>query len=337
MGGLRIQLGAPAPAPAPSPIAIDVGRGRLWTTGRNIVTSQQLAVASRRLALTGRNIGLSLGNTALFMAGDGAVDCMPYWDLGGGGTTTPGTPKLPIYGTGNGGVTYFFEVLPYLKSTSNSSTTVNTSNPRYWTLFFWGNYNKGAIRTPLSGNGIFQWNGGAADSYYGGHPYPFGGAGAPFGIPQRPEVSAYGNDYDAGVEWTWGSWIRCMFTAERQSANVTRHRFYYDIDRSPGTFLEGSLDFSSWGHTNPPNPVITICQSAWNTYTGNESFAGYIRNIGFADDLMTESEVASEMTSPLTTSADLFYRKVNPDLAMTDQGPHGNTPTIWGTLDVRSV
>lgn len=262
---------------------------------------------------------------------------MLTWDLGGGGLAADTLPVgggalLPIYGSTDG-VSYLFKVRPFLKDTTTTATSRATVNERYWTLLFWSN--RSLTDTQPGNNAIFQWKGvppaNVADTYYGAHPYPFGGTGAPFGIPQRPEISVYGNDYDAGVEWTWGSWIKCMFTARRTSATDTEHHFYYDLDRAPGTFLNGSLTFAGWAATNPPNPSITCGQSPFKTYTGDESFCGDIAELHFFDNLLSEANANAEFANPGSSGKQIWYRNTRPDSVMADQSGQGHNPFWVGT------
>lgn len=277
------------------------------------------------------------GQTALSWPGDGAVRSMLTWDL----RINPGVnnaPMLPLYGTNNG-LSFLFRVRPYLKSTSNTATSRATSNERYWTLFFWSN--RSLTDTQPGGNAIFQWHSGQPDTYAGMHPYPDGGAGAPFGIPQHPEVSVLSNDFtdtDASgnpVEWTWGDWVWCGGTLFRDGLNSGNfhHVFYYDLERATGDQITVDLSTGS-GWTsggNPPVPSITMGQSPFKTYTGDESFCGEIAQIHIFDALLTRANFVSEIGSPGASGKQIWYRNTSPDSTMADQSGQAHHPFWVGT------
>jgi len=206
---------------------------------------------------------------------------MLYWDN-----------PFPIYDA-----TYVFRVLPYAK--------VTESNPRYWTTFFWGNTDN----NDSSGDTLFSWNNGRPDSYYGAHPYP----NPPTMGDQKWECSVESYDF-LGPTPDWGRWHTQVFRAWRESSSVTWHEFYYDWPDTSKVIVRKTED-PNWGKTNPPIPRITMGQSAWLTYAGNEEFKGVIRGLQFYSGLLSLSEAASEVTTPMSTTKGqslIWYLNLNP-------------------------
>jgi len=213
--------------------------------------------------------------------GNGDQRRMLYWDN-----------PFPIYDA-----TYVFRVLPFLKDTE--------ANPRYWTTFFWGNTSNND-----SAGDQFSWNNGNPDSYYGAHPYP---SPPPMGTPQRWEVSVESADF-LGPTPDWGRWHTQVFRAWRENSSTTHHEFYFDWPNM-SSVITHTVNSATWGKTNPPIPRITMGQSAWLTYAGNEEFKGVIRGIQFYSGLLSLADAASEINAPMSTANGrslIWYLNLNP-------------------------
>jgi hypothetical protein len=214
--------------------------------------------------------------------GDGSVRRMLFWHN-----------PFPIYDA-----TYVFKVFPRKK-------TVPTNSPTgYYTTFFWGN------------DGAFAWDGGAANTYYGAHPYPIP---APNGAGQW-EISVYANDYVTGTEVQWGRWYTQVFRAWRESATTTRHEFYWDWPDTSKVITHTIVD-SSWADRNPPIPAIVVGQApnlngaSWGGYPGWEEFNGIIRGIQIYSGLLSLSDIQSEISAPQSSAAGqslIWYLNLNP-------------------------
>ena len=191
--------------------------------------------------------------------GTGAVRRMLYW-----------SNPLPIYDA-----TYIFRVLPKGPKTTGSG---------YWTTFFWGN------------NGRFDWDSGSANTYYGGHPYPFSGG-------QNWEVSAYGNDYAANTTMQWNRWYTQAFVAYKDVANNRHcHDFYYDLPDTNKLIRRCTWgNDPTWAKRTPPSPAIVMGQApnyngnSWGGYPGWEEFKGVIRGLQFYSGLLSVSDILSEV------------------------------------------
>jgi hypothetical protein len=302
-----------------------------WTGGRATTGSESTGAltATTTYTLTGDGPGGSAAASAtvtvtpppppppagpqygLEWPGGGSVRRMLYWDN-----------PFPIYDA-----TYVFRVYPRKKPVP--------PNPNgYYTTFFWGN------------NGTFTWAGGNADTYYGAHPYP---TPAPNGAGQW-EISVYSNDYVTGSEVDWDRWYTQAFRAWRESASVTHHEFYYDLPDT-SKVIKHTVSSSSWAQTDPPSPAIVIGQApdngngqSWGGYDGWEEFNGVIRGIQIYSDVLSVSEILSEIDSPKSTTkglASIWYLNLDPrpnDVAdKKDTGtPHdpaweGTTALEWSS------
>lgn len=214
--------------------------------------------------------------------GDGAVRRMLFW-----------SNPFPIYDA-----TYVFKVFPRKK-------TVPTNSPTgYYTTFFWGN------------NGTFVWDGGAANTYYGAHPYPV----PPPNGPGQWEISVYANDYVTGSEVQWGRWYTQVFRAWRESPSTTHHEFYWDWPDTTKVITHTIVD-SNWADRNPPTPAIVMGQApnlngaSWGGYPGWEEFNGIIRGIQIYSGLLSLSDVQSEIVTPQSTAAGrslIWYLNLDP-------------------------
>jgi hypothetical protein len=214
--------------------------------------------------------------------GDGSVRRMLFWHN-----------PFPIYDA-----TYVFKVFPRKKIVPSNSPT------GYYTTFFWGN------------DGTFVWDGGAANTYYGAHPYP---VPAPNG-PGQWEISVYANDYVTGSEVQWNRWYTQVFRAWRESPTTTHHEFYWDWPDTTRVITHTIVD-SGWADRNPPTPAIVIGQApnlngaSWGGYPGWEEFNGIIRGIQIYSGLLSLSDIQSEISAPQSTAAGqsrIWYLNLNP-------------------------
>jgi len=204
------------------------------------------------------------------------------------------------------------------------------TNPRYWTMFFWGN------------NGTFAWDAGQPNTYYGAHPYPFDGADQATG--QNWELSTFSNDFsfvtpNAGAEVDpWDTWYTQVFRAWRESASITHHEFYWDWP-DEAKLIEHTIDLAQWADTNPPSPAIVVGQApnngldqSWGGYAGFEEYEGILRGFQFYNSLLTPGQVASELATPGSVVTP-WYLNLNPTVAdVTDKSGSGNHPS-WGGSD----
>lgn len=219
--------------------------------------------------------------------------------------------------------TYIFRVFPRKKTTG--------SNPRYYTTFFWGN------------NGVFAWDTGNANTYYGGHPYP-----VPTNLdPGQWEISVESNDFVTGSEVVWDRWYTQVFRAWRESASLTHHEFYWDYDDwvANGTsVLTHDVNDAGWADANPPSPALMIGQApnngsgqSWGGYAGYEEFKGIIRGMQFYDAQLSMSQVAQEVQAPGSFRTP-WYLNLNPtpdDITDKSGSSHhpgwqgASRPTLW--------
>jgi hypothetical protein len=224
--------------------------------------------------------------------------------------------------------TYIFRVFP--KGPKSGAT-----NPAYWTTFFWGNY------------GNFAWDSGNANSYYGGHPYPFDGPTQ--STNQDWEISV-GSADERGPAVTWDRWYTQVFRAWRVSSTDVRHEFIFDWDLfvsssgAQGVFSRSVTGFSSWGDS-PPTPAIVVGEAppndantaSWGDYQGREQFKGIIRGLQFYDALLGSADdatianttaIANELASP-GSSRTPWYLNLNPTPSdVTDKSGSGNHPSF---------
>lgn len=224
--------------------------------------------------------GQSIPQYGLEWPGDGAIRRMLYWHN-----------PFPIYDA-----TYVFKVYPRKK----------TGTYTYYTTFFWCN------------DGTAMWDGPRRlqNTYYGAHPYP---TPAPHGAGQW-ELSVNSNDYTTGVEVQWDRWYTQVVRVWRESATTTHHEFYWDWPNTSRVIKKTLID-ADWAARNPPTPAIVIGQSpnvdglSWGGYPGWEEFKGVISGIQMYSGLLSMSDVAAEVSSPLSTAAGrnfIWYLNTNP-------------------------
>jgi len=266
------------------------------------------------------------GPTVCGRAPPAAQSAVQTTGLEWGGNETGNTQRVlrwlnpfPIYDA-----TYIFRIYP--KGPKSAAT-----NPAYWTTFFWGNY------------GDFGWDSSVANTYYGGHPYPFVGG-------QNWEISVGSFDIE-GPAPEWNRWYTQVFRAWRESSTSCHHEFIYDWDlfvSSNGADgimayeIEGSSD---WASTDPPTPSIVVGEAppndantaSWGGYQGREQFKGIIRGMQFYDALLgseapatvaNTAPIASEIANP-GSSRTPWYLNLNPTPSdVTDKSGSGHHPSF---------
>jgi len=218
-------------------------------------------------------------------------------------------------------MTYIFRVFPRKKA--DASGVLPGMKTGYFTTFFWGN------------NGIFEWQtGNTADTYYGMHPYPGLGSGAPNGRGSW-EISVIGQDIITGQEVGWDRWYTQAMRVRRVNATTTEHEFYYDWNTaSPPTSCVApvcesfTVNDASWAQQNPPTPSIVVgqaadrcgpppgsCNMSWGGYPGWEEFNGVIRGMQFYTSFLSLTDIQAEINSPKSSTAgasSIWYLNIDP-------------------------
>jgi hypothetical protein len=226
-----------------------------------------------------------------------------------------GSALVPIFGTGGAGVTYIWKYRP-LQHTG------------YYSTFFWGNDDgAGALST-------FLWQSGAANSYYGMHPYPQGGAS---GTVHNWEVSVEQNDF-IGALVTKGVW-HSQATRVRGAVNaVKEHEFYWNLPNLDAANRVFRTSPTTWGNVNPPAPALTWADAPWQP--SHERGAGVHRGIQIYNAYLTTSQIVQlaalesdaavlSMASSLGLSSALWYLNMNPTPSdISDKSGAGHTP-LW--------
>ena len=217
------------------------------------------------------------------------------------------TGPMPIYGNPGGGVTYIWRAYPRQQA-------------GYYTAFFWGNDDgQGNLNT-------FLWDNGAADSYYGAHPYP---NPPPNGTAHNWEVSVEQNDYVNGAV-EYNRWHLQALRVWEASDGKKHHEFYWDLPNTDSAHRVTRISPANWGNKNPPAPVLTWGDAPWQP--GNEVWNGILRGIQIYDGLLSVPDIVAETNSPLSTaagSANIWYLNLNPTPSdISDKSGSGNNP-VW--------
>ena len=216
---------------------------------------------------------------------------------------------LPIYGPNNQGVTYIWRAYPRQQAS-------------YYTTFFWGNDDgKGNVNT-------FWWDNGAAHSYYGAHPYP---DPPPSGTNHNWEISIEENDFQNGVV-VYNKWYTQALRVWSDGSGK-HHIYYWDLPNTDASHIVSRDSPSSWGTQTPPAPALTWGDAPWNP--GNEVYDGIIRGVRVYNIVLSESDMLSEATTPLSTTAgrnNIWYLNMNPTPSdITDKSGNGHNPTWVGS------
>lgn len=237
-----------------------------------------------------------------------------------------GADLVPIYGAGNDGVTYLFKVQPIQQT-------------GYYTTFFWGNDDG-------NGNiGTFTWNGGAADSYYGAHPYPPAGSG---GTTHKWEISVETLDPTSSADVVKDVWYSQALTVDGEIGAVKVHTYYWNLpDVSGDEVVTHTTAASDYGDDAPPSPALTFGDAPWQPAL--ERCSCILRGIQIYDELLnttqinalealeTDADVLAEAAN-LGLDDDLWYLNMNPtpdDISDKSGASHdpawlnANHGTLW--------
>lgn len=220
----------------------------------------------------------------------------------------PHTNGLPVYGEPGKGITYIWKAYPRQQS-------------GYYTAFFWANDDgKGTLDT-------FLWTSdGAADSYYGTHPYP---QDPPFGNTHFWEVSVEQADYTNGVV-EYDRWHTQALRVWIGADGWKRHEFYWDLPNTDNSHRVNVSSPPTWGNVNPPAPALTWGDAPWAP--GDEVWDGVLRGIQIYSDLLSVDEIMNEIASPLSTTKgqqSIWYLNLNPTPTdISDKSGNGHNP-VW--------
>jgi hypothetical protein len=193
------------------------------------------------------------------------------------------TKPLPAYPA-----TYIWRYLP-------------RSQASYYTTFFWGN------------DGLFTWDHGKANTYYGAHPYPFP---APHFVtrdrvgPRYWEISVNGQDILSASTVEYNRW---HIQALRVWSGVFGkfHEFYWDLPDTNRVIRYRAP--RGYGEQYPPKPALTFGDAPWNP--SNEVMDGVLRGIQIYADELTLTDIFAEISNPLSTDAGtshVWYLNLNP-------------------------
>ena len=219
----------------------------------------------------------------------------------------PQNNGLPIYGVGGAGVTYIWRAYPRQQA-------------GYYTAFFWGNDDgKGTLAD------TFMWENGAADTYYGAHPYP---DPPPDGNAHQWEISIEQSDFLNGVVF-YDRWYTQVLRVWADG-NGKHHEFYWDWPNTDANHLVTRDSPASWGNVNPPSPALTWGDAPWNP--GKEVWNGILSGIQIYSVNLSLADILNEVTAPLSTSAgagNIWYLNLNPAPDdISDKSGNGHHP-VW--------
>ena len=173
----------------------------------------------------------------------------------------------------------------------------------YYTAFFWGNDDgKGTLDT-------FLWTAdGAADSYYGAHPYP---SPPPHGTNHNWEISIEQQDFQNGAV-VYDRWYIQALRVWSDSRGK-HHEFYWDLPRTDAAHRVTRSSDPSWGNVAPPVPTLTWGDAPWAP--GNEVWNGVLTGIQVYSADLSLPEILQEIEAPLSTGAgkaSVWYLNLNP-------------------------
>ena len=193
----------------------------------------------------------------------------------------------------------------------------------YYTAFFWGNDDgRGDLST-------FLWKNGAADSYYGAHPYP---NPPPGGTSHNWEIALEQNDFQNGVV-AYDRWYTQALRVWADGSGNKHHEFYWDLPNTDAAHRVTRTSAPSWGNTNPPVPALTCGDAPWAP--GNEVWTGILRGIPVYSTNLTLADILSEVNAPLSTSAgaaNIWYLNLDPTPSdISDKSGRGHHPEWVGS------
>jgi len=220
----------------------------------------------------------------------------------------PHSNGLPIYGPSGNGVTYLWQARPRAQT-------------GYYTTFFWGN------------DGEFQWNNGGVDTFYGAHPYPDDAYDGPGNDGSKWEI-AVGDGSGAGLDIVgdavaYDQWYTQLLRVWADGGGK-HHEFYYDWPNMSKVVTYTSP--TNYGETLPPYPALTFGDAPWSP--SNEIYNGVLRGIQVYAAKLSDSDVASELFDPMSTSggaAAIWYLNINPTPTdISDKSGAGHNPEWVG-------
>lgn len=192
----------------------------------------------------------------------------------------------------------------------------------YYTAFFWGNDDgKGTLET-------FLWTSdGAADSYYGAHPYP---NPPPNGAAHNWEISIEQQDFQNGAV-VYDRWYTQALRVWADSRGK-HHEFYWDLPRTGAGHRVTRTSDRSWGNVDPPVPTLTWGDAPWAP--GNEVWNGILSGIQIYAAILSLVDIMREIEAPLSTDAgasSVWYLNLNlTPTDISDKSGRGHDPEWVG-------
>lgn len=234
----------------------------------------------------------------------------------------PHNNGLPIWGTGSGsartGATYIWKIRPRQQT-------------GYYATMWWSN------------NGSLLWDGGSANTYYGGHPYPQNSANT--GTTHWWEIATdYGGDF---LNTLGGSpktvvqdvWCTQALRVVVNGDNSKTIKFYTALPSvANGDVIERTV-VAAYGETDPPSPAVTFGDSPWYGSFQHERLSGVLRGLKIFSRGLSEAEMLTEAASDTISAANIWYANPNPTPDdITDKSGQGhnfswadgaNKATLW--------
>ena len=225
--------------------------------------------------------------------------------------TNPQNINLPIYGPNGRGVTYIWRAYPRQQSS-------------YYTTLFWAN-DDGACNQAQT----WYWDNGNINTTYGAHPYP---DPSPNGSVHFWEIAVEGKDVVNSSHIVYDRWYTQALRVWGAPGSVKRHEFYYDLPDT-SKVITVTTDRANWGDRLPPAPSLTVGDAPHNC--GAEVYKGVLRGFQFYNNLLSVTEIQSEINNPLSTaagSAAIWYMNLNPTPTdISDKSGKGHNPAWVGT------
>jgi len=218
---------------------------------------------------------------------------------------------LPMWGANNGGVTYIWKYKPRQQA-------------GYYVTLWWSN------------NGVFTWNGGKSDSYYGAHPYPRGGGTSTTSHDWEIGGMDYGSDFTntlagAPKPVVKDRWYTQALRITVNGDGTRTARFYTDLPSTAPADVIQAVAPSYFGNSIPPQPALTFGDSPWYADYQHERLSGVLRGIKIFNKVLSEADTLAEAGSDaLVTSAGLtnvWYMNINPTPDdISDKSGKGHNP-----------
>ena len=186
----------------------------------------------------------------------------------------PQLDGLPIWGRSRQGATYMWQYKPFQQN-------------GYYVTFWWS-----------ENSDLFTWDGGVSNSYYGGHPYPVGGAS---GTTHNWEVAGMDTGADF-IDTVAGSplkvvkdvWYTQALAINMNDDGTKTARFYIDLPSLADNRIIEAVASSRWGEKDPPHPAITFGDSPWWISYQNERLSGILGPIKIFNKSLSEKDLLKE-------------------------------------------